>query len=411
MARYRQRVEYGITRLDSGLFWVRLRGKALGSFPTVEQARARRDAVVQLIRAMPEEVVPVAGVTLGQLYKTSRKNRVADGYRNIAMEDYLWTAHIAPVFELVLVKEIRSKDVQDFLRKLAATNTNHQCKAIRDGKLGICETKRSTGVSCPNCGLVQKKLSRSSRKNILNLLRTTLELGVQDGTIHVNPARGITIRKEARKEKTIFFLTTTQQEQLLAATPLPQRHFVHFAICTGLRLGELYSLEMSHIHLDAAQPYVEVRYGGANRAPTKTGEPRDVPLLPPAIDALKAWLGYLPIWCRKNPLGLVFPRQKGAHGRRKAPQHWKDWVADANLGRRLRWHDLRHTCACALLNGQFGRKWSMGEVQRMLGHASVTTTEIYAHLLSSTLMLAATETATMAAASSGQQQSGRNQAA
>ncbi|MEO7034928.1 MAG: tyrosine-type recombinase/integrase [Polyangiaceae bacterium] len=120
---------------------------------------------------------------------------------------------------------------------------------------------------------------------------------------------------------------------------------------------------------------------------------RDVPLLPAAADALRSWLAALPSWCAKNPLGLVFPRERGAHGARKPPQHWHAWVAAARLGRRLRFHDLRHTCACILLNGQLGRKWSFEEVREMLGHADIKTTQLYGVLTSSTLMRAALETA------------------
>jgi integrase len=64
----------------------------------------------------------------------------------------------------------------------------------------------------------------------------------------------------------------------------------------------------------------------------------------------------------------------------------------------VRWHDLRHTCASFLLSGAVGRRWSMAELKEMLGHASVTTTERYAHFAKSALFEAAIESNAVIAA-------------
>lgn len=388
----RRRVEYGITQLGSGLYWVRLRGKALGTFATIEQARARRDATVRVIRSKAEQVAPTVGTTLDHLYKLARARRVENEHRDIKTDDNRWKAHVSPLLGGRIAKELRPRDIQDFFRTIAKRNKSHRCKIVRSGKTVSNDHHRSTSAICPHCGAAQRRLSRSTQRHIINLVRVVLEFGVQENLLVDNAARGIRIRKEVLTEKKIFFLDRKQQDKLLQAIPLPQRNLVRFAMFSGLRLGELQSLELEHIHLDAEQPHVEVRFGGAKRAPTKVGMPRDVPLLPPAEEALRAWLGALPFWCPKNPLGLVFPRERGAHGGRKPPQHWHSWVVAAGLGRRLRFHDLRHTCACLLLNGQLGRMWSKEEVQQMLGHASITTTELYGKLMKSTLMRAAKET-------------------
>jgi hypothetical protein len=52
----------------------------------------------------------------------------------------------------------------------------------------------------------------------------------------------------------------------------------------------------------------------------------------------------------------------------------------AGIERRVRFHDLRHTCAANLVSGSWGRAWRIEEVRAFLGHSSITTTEIYAHL-------------------------------
>jgi hypothetical protein len=58
----------------------------------------------------------------------------------------------------------------------------------------------------------------------------------------------------------------------------------------------------------------------------------------------------------------------------------------------VRFHDLRHTCASHLVSGTWGRRWSLEEVQRVLGHGSRSTTERYAHLAEDALDHAAAQT-------------------
>lgn len=67
------------------------------------------------------------------------------------------------------------------------------------------------------------------------------------------------------------------------------------------------------------------------------------------------------------------------------PKAWRSWLAAAGIKRRVRWHDLRHTCATALLAGWWGRKWTLDEVAKMLGHGSTQVTERYARKLNETL--------------------------
>ena len=60
---------------------------------------------------------------------------------------------------------------------------------------------------------------------------------------------------------------------------------------------------------------------------------------------------------------------------------WKAWLKAGKLRRRVRPHDLRHTCATLLLSGAWGEPWSYEAVKEMLGHSSVKVTERYAKAL------------------------------
>ncbi len=181
----------------------------------------------------------------------------------------------------------------------------------------------------------------------------------------------------------------------------PDRWVIQFAMGTGLRQGELWSLPVEDVHVAESQtegPWVHVRFGSKGRPP-KNGRPRKVPLFGMALEAAREWLKILPSYAPHNPEGLMFPtpvREKqaksGGRGyeggaRRqvgKTPPAWRT-VKDALGSRKVWWHLLRHTCATSLLCGWWGRRWSLEEVSKMLGHSSVKVTERYAHLLDSEL--------------------------
>lgn len=74
-------------------------------------------------------------------------------------------------------------------------------------------------------------------------------------------------------------------------------------------------------------------------------------------------------WCRREHLPLDGYDAGWARARRLA-----------GITRRVRWHDLRHTCASHLVQGTWGRVWSLAEVRDVLGHSSIKQTERYAHL-------------------------------
>jgi integrase len=231
------------------------------------------------------------------------------------------------------------------------------------------------------------------------LVRGALAAAIDEEYIEENPALGIKLPKEARVDDLSTVLTPSEQERLLDVVPLPEEWIVAAAIGGGWRMGEQWSLELADVHIEVAVPYVDVRYGAVNRKPTKNGQPRRVPLVGPALEAMREWLRIRDDWCNHRRCALVYPTPRAAHRRKKPPRGWKEWLRKAGIVRRVRWHDLRHTCASALLSGQWGRKWSMEEVQKFLGHKSIRTTERYARFADDALMRAAAETTAAIAAS------------
>lgn len=235
-----------------------------------------------------------------------------------------------------------------------------------------------------------KELSRSSILNTLNLVRGALGAALDDELIKVNPAVGVKVPKQKRTEDEWTHLTPDEQATTISIIKGPERWIAGFAMGTGLRAGELVSLREK----DVANGEIVVRFGTPPSEPTKGGRIRRIPILPPAADALERWRAERGTRLRKpDPNGLLFPRVMGGF---RDPDHvlrWNEWTPVSKaVGRRIRWHDLRHTCAASLLRGWWGRRWSLEELCALLGHADIATTQRYAHLADDILGQAATET-------------------
>lgn len=128
--------------------------------------------------------------------------------------------------------------------------------------------------------------------------------------------------------------------------------YFHFLLWTGTRRREALTLEWQNVDLKRAECKI-VGKGGAVRM---------VPLLPPVVEMLE------PI---KRDLGRVFVQYH-----RDVMTHKFHKIASAcNIKARL--HDLRHTCATYLLKSGV----PLEVVQKILGHESISTTQIYAKVL------------------------------
>jgi integrase/recombinase XerC len=145
----------------------------------------------------------------------------------------------------------------------------------------------------------------------------------------------------------------------------------------GLRIGELVGLDVrdsvsarGHINLDAAEATVVGK--GAKR--------RTVPVGRPAMAALKAWLAARQAWqLPENPgagQALFINRQGG----RLTPQHirlrLKARSREAGLATPVHPHMLRHSFASHVLQSS----GDLRAVQELLGHANITTTQVYTRL-------------------------------
>ncbi len=225
-------------------------------------------------------------------------------------------------------------------------------------------------------------ISPQTRKHGLALLRRCLGAAADQGIIPVNPAIGVRPcrqEQQAVRRQPWTFLKQAEIAQVVTCAQLDERTRLRYqaAIYTGLRQGDLWALDWCNLDLPRGQLSIIIE---------KTGEPLSIPLLPPALDALRR----LHELAGEPAAGLVFPAPMG--GRRGetddggwATSRCKGKVVAghkelAGITRRVRFHDLRHTMVSHLLRGTWGRKWSIVEVKEYVGHSSITVTQRYAHM-------------------------------
>lgn len=140
---------------------------------------------------------------------------------------------------------------------------------------------------------------------------------------------------------------------------------------TGVRIGELSGMSLSDLDLDA----------GLARVFGKGAKERIVPLGRFALATLVRWLGpdgrpHLEPerWARRDDADAVFLNQRGGRLQRQGAWLVVRHAGDAvGLGKRLTPHVLRHSCATHMLD----HGADIRTVQELLGHASISTTQVY----------------------------------
>jgi integrase/recombinase XerD len=172
-------------------------------------------------------------------------------------------------------------------------------------------------------------------------------------------------------------LSEAEVEALLAAVvgdePVARRDRAMLEVLygTGVRISELVGLRLGDVDEES----------GLLRAFGKGSKERVVPLGRHAAAALRAWLGpagrpaLVPErWARRGDAEAVFLNRRG--GRLTRQGAWlvvKHWGSEAGIGDKLTPHVLRHSCATHMLD----HGADLRAVQEMLGHASVSTTQVY----------------------------------
>lgn len=212
-------------------------------------------------------------------------------------------------------------------------------------------------------------LSPRSIQRRLSATRSFFEFLLREHVLKSNPALEIRAPKAAKR-----LPQTLDADQMGRLLEIPagdilttrDRAMMELLYSSGLRLAELIGLDLMALDL-------------ADRTVRVMGKGRKVRILPvghKAIEALQAWLKERGSIAKPNELAFFV----GRNGRRLSPRAVQArvayWARRQGLGQHVHPHLFRHSFASHLLE-------SGGElrgVQELLGHADISTTQIYTHL-------------------------------
>jgi integrase/recombinase XerD len=169
-------------------------------------------------------------------------------------------------------------------------------------------------------------------------------------------------------------LAADDVERILDAPPaddaigIRDRAILELLYGCGLRVSELVGLDVDRVDL----PNQQVRVIG------KGNKERRVPMGDEARERLHRYrTGPRAEWTAARPTEAVFVGQRGRRMSREAVWRLvKRWTAAAGIGERVTPHTFRHSFATHLLEGGA----DLRVVQALLGHASISTTQLYTHL-------------------------------
>lgn len=204
----------------------------------------------------------------------------------------------------------------------------------------------------------------------LSSLRGFFACLVEAGELPNNPADGVRPPKQQRSLPKS--LSVDQVTSLMAAPaqddPLALRDhcMLELLYSSGLRLAELASLNV----LDFESGGLEIRVQG------KGSKERIVPVGSKARMALERWLRARPQLARGEESALFISQRGRRLSHRAIQQRLAAWAQQAGLDVRLHPHRLRHAFATHLLESS----GDLRAVQELLGHANISTTQVYTHL-------------------------------
>jgi integrase/recombinase XerC len=214
-------------------------------------------------------------------------------------------------------------------------------------------------------------VSRRSIARNLSSIRTFFSFLQREGVITENPAESIFTPKLTRHLP--GFLSVEEVKQLLEA-PAPDspagirdRAILEVLYSTGVRVGELASISMSEMDL----------LGGVLKVTGKGGKQRIALLGRFAVAALRNYLAVRSSWDRGMSQNKIFLSRTGRPLQERDLHRVVTKYAKQLWNRRaVSPHTLRHSFATHLLdNGA-----DLREVQELLGHSNLSTTQIYTHV-------------------------------
>ena len=214
--------------------------------------------------------------------------------------------------------------------------------------------------------------STASVTRFLASVKSFYNFLLAEGSVASNPAKGLTAAKSERKYPEILTSREVElfldQPQCVDAKGFRDHAMLELLYATGIRVSELISLDLDDLNLSA----------GFIRCRSK-GKERIIPLYHGAVKALQDYVKNIrPQLIADSGEEALFVNMNGERMSRQG--FWKIikcYQEKAGIEKDITPHTLRHSFAVHLLeNGA-----DLRSIQEMLGHADISSTQIYTHVV------------------------------
>ena len=265
---------------------------------------------------------------------------------------------------LATERRVSAHTVNGYLRELAALSAWCDKRGIDTWQALDVRAVRDFAARSHAAGLAPRSIQRR-----ISALRTFFNYLVRERVLLANPAVEVRAPKAGRRLPEA--LNADQMAGLLAFTPKDGMGRRDLAIMelfysSGLRLAELIGLNLSDLDLSDRT----VRVLG------KGGKQRINPIGRPAIKALKAWLAERSALAKPDESAVFVGRGGRRLGARLVQRRVAQLARAQGLPIHMHPHLFRHSFATHLLESSR----DLRGVQELLGHANISTTQIYTHL-------------------------------
>jgi len=272
--------------------------------------------------------------------------------------------------------------VEDYLqyihveKRLSALTQKHYRRDLQN-LLSFCQSQHISNWTELNSHQLRAYISQRHRQGLsanslqreLSSIRTFYRYLLRERAADNNPALGVSAPKKPRKlPKTLDVDQVNQLLDIHASSDIDvrDRAMLELLYSSGLRLAELVSADLNDINLSDAT----IRVTG------KGSKTRILPVGRMARQALQAWIKQRGKLVELDEQALFISQRGTRLSTRAVQKRLHQWGIKQGLDSRLHPHKLRHSFASHLLESSS----NLRAVQELLGHADISTTQIYTHL-------------------------------
>ncbi|EKT61618.1 tyrosine recombinase XerC [Providencia sneebia] len=268
---------------------------------------------------------------------------------------------------------LRYLQVERRLSPVTVTNYRRQLTTVVDmlTDLNVSEWQQFDIIKARNIAAKSRRtgLQAASMALRLSSLRSFCDWMVQQGELPANPVKSVRAPKaKKRLPKNMDVDEVSQLLNMDSGDPLVVRDRTMLEVMygAGLRLSELVGLDVRHLDLAMG----EVRVMG------KGSKERKIPLGKTAVTWLKRWLDMRELYEPEDGAVFISTQSGKRISNRNVQKRFEQWGIKQGVNSHINPHKLRHSFATHILESS----GNLRGVQELLGHANLSTTQIYTHL-------------------------------